>query len=84
MSDHIGGVQKLILDIAPKALYVHCASHSLDLIICDACDDRNTQLLFGTVKAIIKFISASPKRQSLLKNAVQATQTETERKKLAN
>ncbi|CAF2865997.1 unnamed protein product [Rotaria sp. Silwood2] len=83
MSGHIGGVQKLILDIAPKALYVHCASHSLDLAICDACDDRNIQLLFGTVKTVIKFISASPKRQSLLKNAVKATQSDTKRKKLA-
>ena len=83
MSGHIGGVQKLILDIVPKAFYVHCASHSLDLAICDACDDRNIQLLFGTVKAIVKFSSALPKRQSLFKNAVQAKQSETKRKKLA-
>ncbi|CAF3907768.1 unnamed protein product, partial [Rotaria sp. Silwood1] len=83
MSGDISGVQKLILDIAPKALYVHCASHSLDLAICDACDDRYIQLFFGTLKAIIKFISKSPKKQKLLKNAIEATHSDMKRKKLA-
>ncbi|CAF1291909.1 unnamed protein product [Rotaria sp. Silwood1] len=83
MSGHISGVQKLILDIAPKALYVHCASHSSDLPICDACDDRYIQLFFGTLKAIIKSISKSPKKQKLLKNAIEATHSDMKRKKLA-
>lgn len=82
MSGHIGGVQKLVLDIAPKALYVHCASHSLDLAICDTCNNRDIKMFFGTVKAVIKFISASPKRQNLLKNAIEATQCDVKRQKL--
>ena len=82
MSGHIGGVQKFILDVAPKALYVHCASHSLDLAICDACNNRDIKMFFGTVKAIIGFISASPKRQNLLKNAIKATQCDIKRQKL--
>ncbi|CAF2907259.1 unnamed protein product [Rotaria sp. Silwood2] len=83
MSGHIGGVQKLISDTAPRALYVHCASHSLDLAICDACDDKLIQLFFGTIKTIIKFISGSPKRQNLLKRAIQATTCNIKRQKLA-
>ncbi|CAF1512951.1 unnamed protein product [Rotaria sordida] len=83
MSGHIGGVQKLISNIEPKAVYVHCASHSLDLAICDACDDRNIQIFFGTVKTIVKFIRASPKRQNLLKNAITVTHCDTKRQKLS-
>jgi hypothetical protein len=82
MRGHLGGVQKLIMDIAPKAIYIHCASHSLDLAICDACDDRNIKLFFGTVRTIVNFIKASSKRQNLLKNAIQATQCDTKRQKL--
>ncbi|CAF1365977.1 unnamed protein product, partial [Adineta ricciae] len=82
MSGHLGGVQKLISNIEPKAIYVHCASHSLDLAICDACDDRNIQLFFGTIKNIVRFISSSPKRQNLLKSAIGATSCDTKRKKL--
>ncbi|CAF3983994.1 unnamed protein product, partial [Rotaria sordida] len=83
MSGHIGGVQKLISDTAPRALYVHCASHSLDLAICDACDDKIIQLFFGTIKTIIKFISGSPKRQNLFKKAIEATTCDIKRQKLA-
>lgn len=82
MAGHIGGVQKIILDIAPKALYVHCANHSLDLAICEACNDRNIRIFLGTIKTIVKFISISPKRQTLLKNAIQATQCDAKRQKL--
>ena len=83
MSGHHGGVQKLISDIEPKAIYVHCASHSLDLAICDVCDDRNVQIFFGTVKTVVKFIRGSSKRQNLLKNAIAATGCDTKRRKLA-
>jgi hypothetical protein len=82
MSGHIGGVQKLIFDIEPKAVYVDCASHSLDLVTCDAYDARNIQLFFGTVKTSVRFVSASPKRQNLLKNAVATTNFDTKRRKL--
>lgn len=83
MSGHLGGVQKLISDTVPRAFYVHCASHSLDLAICDACNDKIIRMFFGTIKAIIRFISASPKRQNLLKKAVEATTCDVKRKKLA-
>jgi hypothetical protein len=82
MKGYLGGVQKLIMDIAPKAIYIHCASHSLDLAICDACNNRNIKLFFGTVKTVINFIRASSKRQNLLKNAINATQCDTKRQKL--
>ncbi|CAF4282758.1 unnamed protein product, partial [Rotaria sordida] len=33
----LGGVQKLIKDIAPRAVYIHCSNHSLDLVLSYAC-----------------------------------------------
>ncbi|CAF1017735.1 unnamed protein product [Rotaria sp. Silwood1] len=83
MPGHIGGFQKLISNIEPKAVDVYCANHSLDLAICDACGDRNIQIFFGTVKTIVKLIRASPKRQNLLKNAITATHCDIKRQKLS-
>ncbi|KAH7955860.1 hypothetical protein HPB52_004560 [Rhipicephalus sanguineus] len=33
MSGRFSGVQKRIVDVQPKSIYVHCASHSLDLAL---------------------------------------------------
>jgi len=63
MAGNISGLQKRISDIEPKALYVHCVSHSLSLAFQDAvsaipqCRDAINQM-----KDLIHFIRESPKR----------------------
>jgi len=37
MSGQKSGVQKLIPDQQPKAMYTHCAGHSLNLAIVTSC-----------------------------------------------
>lgn len=36
MSGSITGVQKRICDIVPNATFVHCCSHNINLVLCDA------------------------------------------------
>lgn len=67
MSGHLGGVQKLVLDHVPRGLYIHCSSHSLDLVIRHSCDLRIVQAFFATVKCIVKFFNKSPKRKLIFK-----------------
>lgn len=53
--------------ISPKALYVHCNSHSLNLALTDACKISDIRNTFQSLKEVIKFVRASPKRISALK-----------------
>ena len=39
MSGEKSGVQRRIMEKQPKALYTHCSSHSLNLVIAQACAD---------------------------------------------
>lgn len=65
------GVQARILQINPKAFYMPCASHSLNLIICDAakCTPK-AMTFFGEVQRIYVIFSASTKRWDILKKNV--------------
>jgi hypothetical protein len=68
MSGVYGGVSSLILNEHPKATYVHCVAHCLDLAIHDVI---NQCAVIGNcmsfVKEIIDFIRRSPKRLAILK-----------------
>jgi hypothetical protein len=63
MAGNISGLQKRISDVQPKALYVHCISHSLSLAFQDSisvipqCRDAMNQ-----IKDLINFVRESPKR----------------------
>jgi hypothetical protein len=50
-----GGVRKLIKDISPRAIYVHCSNHSLDLVLAEVCSLQVIKAFFGVVKADIDF-----------------------------
>lgn len=83
MKGSVKGVQAKVKElISPKALYVHCSSHSFNLALTDACkipDIRNT---FQSLNEVIKFIRASPKRTSTLKNITAENPTHYQRDKL--
>ena len=57
MAGKEGGVQKLIRDKHPKALYFHCASHILNLVINDLNNVKEVQNASGTTKEVINFFN---------------------------
>lgn len=67
MSGKYRGVQARILNLQPKAIYTHCASHRLNLSLLKACNILSIKKLFCTVKEISNFVRDSPKRVDLFK-----------------
>ena len=61
MSGEKSGVQKRIREKQPKALYTHCAGHSLNLVMVSSC------FVLSVRNAIDHVIKASAKREGLLK-----------------
>ena len=69
------GVQARIRRIYEKALFVHCSSHRLNLVVNDlnsVMDVRNT---VGTIKSIIAFFRDSPKRRAMIPNVPLLSET---------
>ena len=55
---------------APAALYIHCASHRLNLAVMSACKIqafKNVESCLGEISHLFSF---SPKRQKLLDKAI--------------
>ena len=67
MAGERSGVQKKIREIQSKALYTHCAGHSLNLAIINSCSVSPIQNCISQVKGITIWIKSSPKREELLK-----------------
>ena len=40
MSGKLSGVHKRFQDCVPNAVYVHCDAHNLNLVLCDAANER--------------------------------------------
>lgn len=61
------GLQRLILNLNPRAFYVPCAAHSLNLVVNDAakCSLEITNF-FGVVQETYRFLSASTNRWEIL------------------
>ncbi|PWZ16974.1 Cycloeucalenol cycloisomerase [Zea mays] len=61
------GVQKQLLDINPRALYMPCACHSLNLTLCDMAKSCGKAVsFFGIVQRIYVLFSGSTKRWNVL------------------
>lgn len=70
MSGSKSGVQKRIKDRRPKAIYTHCASHSLNLGIVSSCSVPSVCNCIAQIKIITIWIKSSPKREGFLKAIV--------------
>uniref|UniRef100_A0A6I8QP26 HAT C-terminal dimerisation domain-containing protein n=1 Tax=Xenopus tropicalis TaxID=8364 RepID=A0A6I8QP26_XENTR len=68
MAGKEGGVQAKIKEKYPRAIFVHCASHKLNLVVNNLNAVPEIRNAIGSVKAIIKFFRESPKRRSLIPN----------------
>ena len=69
MAGERSGVKKKIWDMQKKALYTHCAGHSLNLAIVNSCSITPIQNRISQIKGITIWIKSSPKREELLKTA---------------
>ncbi|XP_063752986.1 52 kDa repressor of the inhibitor of the protein kinase-like [Eleginops maclovinus] len=70
MSSENVGVQALIKKDAPKAVYMHCNGHCLNLVIARSCALPVVRNMIDKMKYIVMFFTCSPKREHLLKEVV--------------
>ncbi|XP_065321635.1 zinc finger MYM-type protein 1-like [Gordionus sp. m RMFG-2023] len=81
MSGHLNGVKAHILKKYPFAIYVHCASHSLNLAISDSCalpSIRNSMAIISKIYDFFKY----PKRSDVLNRTISMNAPETHHQKL--
>lgn len=82
MSGKFQGCASRVMVHYPSALYVHCASHCLNLAIGDACSIPAIRNSIGSIKEIIFFFRCSAKRQSILNDKVLESDCEMKKKRL--
>lgn len=70
MSGNFKGVQALIREKYPAALYVHCSAHSLNLALSHSCDIQHIRNCIGTIKSVGNFIKGSALRTNVLKKYI--------------
>ncbi|XP_031327454.1 52 kDa repressor of the inhibitor of the protein kinase-like [Photinus pyralis] len=81
MSGSFKGTQARIAAKFPKALYVHCASHSLNLALSNSSGIRQIKNCFGIIEKLAVFFN-TPKREAVLKKQINAHAPESTRQKL--
>uniref|UniRef100_A0A671VMP9 DUF4371 domain-containing protein n=1 Tax=Sparus aurata TaxID=8175 RepID=A0A671VMP9_SPAAU len=70
MSSENVGVQALIKKDAPKAVYMHCNGHCLNLVIARSCALPVVRNMIDKMKSCVIFFTSSPKREHLLKEVL--------------
>ncbi|XP_060869648.1 52 kDa repressor of the inhibitor of the protein kinase-like [Metopolophium dirhodum] len=70
MSGNFKGVQSVIREKHPAALYVHCSAHSLNLALAHSSNINYIRNCIGTIKSVGNFIKVSARRTELLKNKI--------------
>ena len=64
------GAAARITEKYPRALYLHCASHCLNLVVVSSLQDRLVQNIMGVVTRVAVFFDSHPKRQKALEAAL--------------
>ncbi|KAJ6831765.1 zinc finger MYM-type protein 1-like [Iris pallida] len=65
------GVQKRLLDINPRAFYMPCGCHSLNLVLCDmASSCVKSKSFFGACRCLYTIFANSTKRWAVLRDYV--------------
>ena len=72
MSSPEVGAQAVIRAAAPKALYVHCSSHRLNLSIAEACKVIEIRNMIDVLNSVFLFFDLSPKRQKFFNRVLKA------------
>ncbi|KAJ8032695.1 Zinc finger MYM-type protein 1 [Holothuria leucospilota] len=77
MSGGISGVQSRLKEIQPRAIYMHCFGHCLNLVIADAMAEvQSTRNFFGSVQSSYNFIESSPHRHAILESVMKRLLTD--------
>ena len=64
-------LQARILQINPRAFFVPCAAHTLNLVVNDSCKvSFETFDFFSTIQELYKFLSSNTKLWSILKENI--------------
>ena len=66
MAGKVNGVKTIILKKYPRAIFVHCASHCLNLVVNDLSKLVTIRNTIDTIKTIIKFFRDSIIRREAL------------------
>ncbi|XP_063219757.1 52 kDa repressor of the inhibitor of the protein kinase-like isoform X1 [Bacillus rossius redtenbacheri] len=73
MKGEFRGVQAIIAEEYPKALYTHCASHCLNLCLNDSSKIPCIRNSFGIMSEVCNFFRASPHRIHVLKTKLNSS-----------
>ena len=82
MAGSIRGTAALITAQYPLALYLHCASHCLNLAVVKSLQVTSVRNMMGVVDRVYVFFDAHPKRQRALDMAIAETQPDSNITKL--
>lgn len=82
MNGNFNGVQAIIREKYPEAIYVHCSSHSLNLALGHSCQIQPIRNAIGIIKSIGNFFKSSAKRTNCLAKYIKNTMPETKWKTL--
>ena len=70
-----GEVQAIVKRKFPKAFFVHCSSHKLNLVVNDLNSFSDVQNSVGTTKSVIKFFRDSTIQRHLIPNVPMLCET---------
>ena len=73
MAGSVRGTAALITAQYPLALYLHCASHCLNLAVVKSLQVTSVRKMMGVVDRVYVFFAAHPKRQTALEKAIAET-----------
>ena len=82
MSGKTNGAAALISREYRLVLYLHCASHCLNLAVVKSLDETNIHNMMVIANKVWVFFSSHPKRQTKLEEAIETTQVEAKIQKL--
>ena len=82
MAGCVSGVAARIQSQFPLALYTHCFSHKLNLVIVDACKVQSVRNVMGIINKVALSFENSPKKQAALEEKIKETEQPNKKKNL--
>ncbi|XP_011408152.1 PREDICTED: 52 kDa repressor of the inhibitor of the protein kinase-like, partial [Amphimedon queenslandica] len=82
MAGSVKGTAALITEEYPLALYLHCASHCLNLAVVKSLQSTNVSNMINIVERVYLFFASHPKRQRAYELAIAETQPSSSVQKL--
>ena len=84
VSGHINGLSAHIVRVNEKAVYTHCHSHRLDLVVAASCSIQYVRNILDQIKELSFFFNFSEPRQKMLDLSIENHALDCLKKKLKN